>query len=242
MNIPKLKKINKVGIIIIATNKYIKFFDNLYNSCERFLFPKCNKTYFLMSDKQSQDYENVVKIDILHEQWPNPTLKRFHYISDNKDKFKEMDYLVYIDVDCKLIRYVDENILPEHFNVVKHCGFYNTSNKRGTPETNKNSTAYISPKINFDYVAGGFFIGKTNLFLQMVEKLKKNIQIDLNNGIIAIWHDESHLNWYVVNHKFLFNYLTPEYCYPEGWGDRPNLFLLNGKIIALDKNHSEMRN
>jgi histo-blood group ABO system transferase len=33
----------------------------------------------------------------------------------------------------------------------------------------------------------------------MSEKISKNIELDLGDGIIAIWHDESHLNKYFMD-------------------------------------------
>lgn len=236
----------KIGIIVIATNKYFKFFDRLYYACQRYLFPKSEKKYFLMTDRINEgvNYIGVKKIFINHEQWPNPTLKRFHYITNNMDKFQDVDYLVYLDVDMDIVDFVYENILPEYMAVTHHPGFYNTTQFYGTPERRTESTAFINYMTYLHYVAGGFFLGKRDLFLKMSKKLKDNIQKDLDNNIIAIWHDESHLNWYVVNHKFLFNFLTPEYCFPEGWDFKNNLSSLskNKKIIALDKNHQSLRN
>ena len=47
----------------------------------------------------------------------------------------------------------------------------------------------------------------------MAEILKKNTDIDVKNGIIPIWHDESMLNWYYSNKNPLV--LPYTYIYPE---------------------------
>lgn len=44
----------------------------------------------------------------------------------------------------------------------------------------------------------------------------QNIDIDFNNNIIAIWHDESHLNLYFTQHPP--KVLDSSYIYPE---DKP---------------------
>jgi hypothetical protein len=57
------------------------------------------------------------------------------------------------------------------------------------------------------------------------------VDIDKANGITAIWHDESHLNYeYVKNLKDSSILLDSGYAYPQGF----NLDL-RVKIFSLDK-------
>ena len=58
---------------------------------------------------------------------------------------------------------------------------------------------------------------------------------DFDNNIIAVWHDESHINRYFIDHKPTV-VLTPSYCYP-GAAYIP----FHKRLVALDKNHSEYR-
>ena len=68
----------------------------------------------------------------------------------------------------------------------------------------------------------------------MVGQLATNVNRDLHKNHIAVWHDESHLNRYFIDHPP--KTLSPSYSYPE------RLKLPFPKIIlALDKNHGEMR-
>ena len=78
------------------------------------------------------------------------------------------------------------------------------------------------------YVMGGFNGGKTETFLKMSEELSKNINEDLKNNIIAVWHDESHLNKYIIDKNIKI--LDPSYGYPDDW-DLP----FNPKIMIRDK-------
>ena len=48
----------------------------------------------------------------------------------------------------------------------------------------------------------------------MIETLNKHIDQDLANNHIAVWHDESHLNWYYNTYKPQV-ILPPAYCYPD---------------------------
>jgi hypothetical protein len=40
--------------------------------------------------------------------------------------------------------------------------------------------------------------------------------LDEKKGIIALWHDESHLNRYILDKKYKL--VSPSYCYPENSG------------------------
>ena len=86
------------------------------------------------------------------------------------------------------------------------------------------------------YFAGGFYGGKTKQFLMLVHTLAENIRADLANNIIALWHDESHLNRYFADHSPEV-ILSPSYCYPESWA-----LPYHKRLLALDKNHQQLRN
>ena len=63
----------------------------------------------------------------------------------------------------------------------------------------------------------------------MIIELNKRIDEDYHKGIIAIWHDESHINKYIYE-KGNYRLLSPAYCYPEGW-ELP----FEKRILVLDK-------
>ena len=65
----------------------------------------------------------------------------------------------------------------------------------------------------------------------MASILEKNINMDLGNGYIAKFHDESPLNSFVANKDF--NVLAPEFCFEPRY---PQLKGLTAKVLAVDKN------
>jgi len=69
----------------------------------------------------------------------------------------------------------------------------------------------------------------------MAKEIKNRIDRDLKNNLIAQWHDESHLNRYFID-NCPSKILPPSYCYGEGMR-----LPFQKKLIALDKNHKEMR-
>jgi histo-blood group ABO system transferase len=192
---------------------------SLYTDSEKFL---------------TQTRDNIFTIRIENEPWPNPTLKRFHYFLLAEKIIESSDFSFYIDVDSLFVNRVDLH-LEQMSGIIPtlHPGFYGTV---GTPERNPESKAYIPPSSKNLYFCGGFFGGDSESFLNMCHSIKKNIDEDLDNGIVAVWHDESHLNNYLFYNppkNILGNRFATE---EKNRGEFPN-----SPLIFLDKNHLEMR-
>lgn len=222
-----------IGLLIIATNKYDIFVKPLIESAKKFFLNNHNVTYFVFTDSLNlNDLGNDVKIiSHQHLQWPFITLYRYKTFINNKSFLENQDYLFYCDADMLFVDEVGDEILGDLVATI-HPGF---KGGRGTPETNPNSKAYIGKNENLTYFAGGFNGGSCKNFLEMSEKISKNIDDDYNNNIVAIWHDESHLNRYLLDNKPT-TILNPSYCYPESWN-----LPFKRKLLALDKNHNEIR-
>lgn len=223
----------KVGLLIIATNKYIQFLQPLIESADKYFLPNQEVTYFVFTNKDIniESSRDIVKIDVEHKEWPWMTLGRYKIFSNNSDELSEMDYLYYCDVDMKFVDIVGDEILSDRV-ATQHPGYYE---RRGTPEYRPESLAYVSLNEEMQYFAGGFNGGSSKEFLKMSEIISENINKDYSNGIIAIWHDESHMNRYFIDNKPT-KILTPSYCYGESMN-----IPFEKKLIALDKNHSEVR-
>ena len=63
------------------------------------------------------------------------------------------------------------------------------------------------------YVAGGLNGGRAEDYLRMCREWADAVRRDLEYCVIAVWHDESHLNKYVIGRHPLV--LSPEYLFPE---------------------------
>jgi histo-blood group ABO system transferase len=225
----------KIGHLIIATNKYTRFLQPLIDSADKFFLKGHDVTYFIFTnqdDFQIKTNRNVVIIHIEHEEWPMITLLRYKFFSENSSLLEKMDYLYYTDADMLFIDDVGSEVLSERV-VTQHMGYYG---RRGTPETRPESTACVYSTEQMQYFAGGFNGGISKEFLKMSNILNKNIQIDYNKGIIAVWHDESHLNRYAIDNPPT-KILDPGYCFVTGFG-----LPFKGRLEALKKNHQEIRN
>tara|TARA_B100000925_G_scaffold174515_1_gene131528 strand:+ start:17491 stop:18168 length:678 start_codon:yes stop_codon:yes gene_type:complete len=224
----------KIGLLIIATNKYIRFLQPLITSADKFLLKNQEVTYFVFTNEDVELFteRNVVKINVEHKDWPWMTLGRYKIFNESRKELSEMDYLFYSDADMKFVSEVGDEIISERV-ATQHPGFYGS---KGTPETNPNSLAYIDPNDQNQYFAGGFNGGTSEEYLKMAKNLADNIDIDFKNGIIAKWHDESHMNRYFFDNTPT-KILNPSYCYGESMN-----IPFDKKLIALDKNHEEVRN
>ena len=108
-----------------------------------------------------------------------------------------------------------------------HPGGYDREVNEFTYDRNEKSTAYIPYGEGRYYYAGGLNGGRTPAFLKMSETLRDNTEEDKRNGVMALWHDESHINRYLDHPPYS---LTPAYCYPEGWNmPFPQIILLLDK-------------
>lgn len=222
-----------IGLLIIATNKYICFLQPLIESADSFFLNSQRVTYFIFTnlDFTLNSNRNIEIIKIDHKDWPWMTLGRYKIFTENSDKLSEMDYLYYCDVDMRFVGEVGDEILSDRV-ATQHHGYYNM---RGTPETNPMSLACVFPYEEMQYFAGGFNGGTSNEYLKMSKHISNNIDIDYSNGLIAIWHDESHMNRYFIDNKPTL-VLDPGYCFHEGSTGN-----FTKRLLALSKNHSEIR-
>lgn len=217
----------KIGLLIIATNKYDVFLQPLISSADEYFLKEQEVIYFIFTDKEinlstNREYK-IIKTD--HKEWPWMTLGRYELFNNCKELFN-MDYLYYCDVDMKFVGDVGNEILSNLVGT-QHCGYYNV---RGTPETNSNSLACVYGHEEMQYFAGGFNGGKSEEFLKMSKVLSNNINIDYSKGIISVWHDESHMNRYFIDNPPT-KILDPGYCFHEN-SNRP----FRKRLIALIKN------
>jgi histo-blood group ABO system transferase len=227
-----------IGILIIATNKYTIYVNPLVESINKYFLPNHNKTIFVFTNKLDYKFEhsNIITVPIYESlPWPMPTLKRYEIFYKNKESYKDMNILYYLDVDMLIHDIIDDEILPidKDLIAVIHPGYLR--DKLQSFERNQKSTACVDYS-HHTYHCGGIQGGKKDAYLNVCKTLMDNINQDFSNNIIAVWHDESHWNCYLINHPDSYKELDSSYCYPERW----NLNIPK-KILALDKDHQKMR-
>jgi histo-blood group ABO system transferase len=220
-----------VGLLVVATGKYIQFLSPLVESAERHFLKNHRVTYFIFTDQEPVPLPNTNYVFQKRLGWPFDTMHRYHIYYQNRELFNEQDYLFATDADMLFVSEVRDEILGERVATL-HPGFIG---QRGSYETHPNSRACIREGEGKYYFAGGFYGGTRDAFLHILKTNIVQIESDLDRGIIAVWHDESHWNRYCIDYPPTL-ILSPSYCYPENWK-----LPYPKKLLALDKDHEQIR-
>ena len=200
----------------------------------------------------------VISHEIPSLGWPEATLMRYSLFTEFRDEIRE-EVLMHLDADMllheplKLGDLVDK--IQNGICLVQHPGYYRprgfgliklyATNFRtavmdlylflklgglGLWETRENSSAFVHRSMRKTYFCGGTWWGYRSNILQLCEDLAARIEKDLVGQETAVWHDESHLNWWASrNHH---GSTGPEYCYAVGY---PQLKDLKCIIEAVHK-------
>ena len=88
----------------------------------------------------------------------------------------------------------------------------------------------IPRKYRKKYFCGGIWFGSNKAIKNMCSVLSQSIEKDLSKNIVALWHDESHLNQYSIHNDV--NELSSEFCFDPTY---PNLKGLRELVRAVDK-------
>jgi hypothetical protein len=236
----------KIAILYICTGKYDVFWNEFYTSSEKYFCNLEHKHYFVFTDSQQiVDADNISIVFQDNLGWPFNTLYRYRLFLRVKEQLLQYDRVVFFNANSIFDKSI---IFPEFFGVDSnligciHPGFFDKSIEEYTYEKREASSAFV--RKSWKYFAGGVNGGCSHQFIAVCESISQNIENDLQKGIVAIWHDESHWNAYLNNNyleiKDRLHILTPAYLYPENW-DLP----FEKKIVLRDKNkfggHSLLR-
>ena len=229
----------KICILTIATNKYIQFVERLYDNIEENFLNGHEIQGLLFTEHDVETSDNIKVSKIEHEPWPIPTLKRYNYFVKEKEHISKFDYCYYFDVDMGIVAKVGDEVLGDLVATMHPYQSFVPKEQR-TYDRNPKSLAYVPVgKEGELYYAGGFNGGSTKRFLEMAEVLADRVTKDLENDVIALWHDESQMNRYLIDNPPSVS-LTPSYVFAEEQMGNPE-YPYEPKIIALKKDHNELR-
>lgn len=219
----------RTALLCIGTGRrYQDFAEQMIQSARQF-FPTHDSIVWTDTEfKSSADHLFLTRIT----GYPASTLYRYKIFLTQRELLSTYDQLFYCDADMRWVAPAGD-IFSDGITATLHPGFY-VNNRPGTPERRRESTAFL--RDNSFYYCGGFNGGCADAFLQMADAIDTHIAKDDANGIMAVWHDESHLNRYLFHNPPL-KVLSPAYCYPEGYdgnyGWAKETF--EPILIALDK-------
>jgi len=214
-----------IGILYICTGPYSIFWKNFYKSFQKYFLPGYEKHYYVFTDCEElweegdSKYIHYYKVE--NQPWPLITLLRFRIFLKAEEALKKHQFLMFSNSNMICCDYIyAEDFLPdknkqEKLFFIKHPGYYQEKPWNTPLDRNRNSLAYVPFHCGYVYVIGALFGGYASDFLLMANTLNNRICEDLKKGIIAKWHDESHINHYILRDKH-YKLLSPGYCYPVG--------------------------
>lgn len=215
----------KIALLYICTGKYTVFWDGFYKSFEKNFLPNCEKHYFVYTDAHTVKYaKNNTRIHIIEQEalpWPYPTLLRFAFFLRCEQELKEFDYIFFVNANMAAVNPVtEEMVLPQgnrELVMTVHPAYFSAP-PAGLPyERNPHCSAFVPGGEGRVYVMGGFNGGTAEAYLSMCHTLADRIQQDLQKDVIARWHDESHLNRYLIDNASNCSLLPPSFGFPAGW-------------------------
>lgn len=226
-----------IKIFTIATNNYKNFLNSFLNSFGSLFLPNYEKEFHVFIDDINyiSDSEYLFKYKVKHEKWPFITLNRYKFISELAPKIENDDLCIFADIDLEIVRPIDTFHVDKLFGV-NHPGNYYVDNIISL-EDNPNSLAYVDKSKlpdDYQYIQGCFWGGTGECFLKLINCLYNNTRLDYENNVVAKWHDESHLNKYLIENFNDFTILPSSFAFPQNWSLNIPKF-----IIHKDKNMSE---
>ncbi len=224
-----------IGLLVIATNKYIQFVPPLWESAQRyFLADGGHNVRLFVFTNQPAVPPGACRIEQEHLPWPCPTLLRYHFFCQSYAQLESCDYLYYCDADMLFTAPVGPEVLGDLVATL-HPGYYDRPAGALPYERRPDSAAFVPLAQGRRYYAGGFNGGRTACFMAMALELVDMINRDMQRNLVARWHDESYFNRFLVDHPPTVE-LPPAYCYP---GRKTIPF--ERKLVALDKDHAALR-
>ena len=194
----------KVAILNISIGNYFRFWEKFYETSKLNFLPEAEKKYFVFTDKDKSELGNNSDVVYIFQEnlgWPFNTMKRFAMFQRIKEQLQDFDYIFFINGNAQFNERLDSSFITPEKNIitVQHPGFYRKSIFEFPYERRSESNACIPIGNGEFYVQGAFIGGKSEAFLKMVEELNKLTEEDIDKNIIAVWHDESFLNKYIID-------------------------------------------
>ena len=206
----------------------------------------------------------VIPIEVPPLGWPEATLMRYELFERSWNLISE-GLVMHLDADMHVAASPSFQPQPSAWAnglaFVRHPGYRRPSARRmvnlyakspkllkgdlqlrlrlgglGAWETSQASLAYVPRRHRQTYVCGGTWMGLKKPLGEMIRMLASRTRQDLERGIIAKWHDESHLNWYASYHDHY--QFESDKCYAPGY---PQLRDLSPEILAVDKGENRTR-
>ncbi|XP_006109251.2 histo-blood group ABO system transferase-like [Myotis lucifugus] len=238
-----------VGLTVFAIKRYVVFLKLFLETAEQHFMVGHRVHYYVFTDRPADvpsvalgEGRRLVVLEVPGAaRWQDVSMRRMQMISDFCERRfqREVDFLICADADMRFSDHVGVEILSPLFGTL-HPGFYRATRQAFTYERRPQSQAYIPRDQGDFYYMGALFGGSVAEVQRLTKACHQAMMADHANGIEAVWHDESHLNRYLLDHRPT-KVLSPEYLWDEQLLGRPAV-MRKLRFVAVPKNHQQIRN
>ncbi|KAF3856172.1 hypothetical protein F7725_016895 [Dissostichus mawsoni] len=216
---------SSVALTVFAVGRYLDaYLHTFLNSCEQHFMVGLPVTYYVFTDMPEKVPNiklsplrsmKVIKVE-KNSRWQDISMMRMKSISDviESDIRHHCTHVFCFDVDQIWIRG------SWGFSGSAPCPLLPPSKAFLHYDRNPKSKAYMETG-DFYYHAA-IFGGSWKSVKALTEACYQGIMEDKQNNVEALWHDESHLNKYMLLHK-PSKVLSPEYCWDTSIGFRSDI-------------------
>ncbi|XP_034642598.1 histo-blood group ABO system transferase 2-like [Trachemys scripta elegans] len=223
LNAQYRQKNSVVGVATFAVKKYVRFIEGFLGSANKFFLSGHRVNFYLFTDHP----EKVPSMKLAPEKrlfvipvqnyprWQDISMNRMDIISSHiRSCWRyEVDYLYSMDIDVQLFEHIGVEIIDTLVGTISSWQ-YTEPRENNSYERRQESRAAIPIGEGDFYYAASFYGGSVSEVYKLTTACYKGITEDRASGIEAKWHEESHLNKYLLYHKPT-RLLSPEYYWDE---------------------------
>ena len=172
-----------------------------------------------------------------HSRWQDISMARMKTIADTIESVirHSSTHVFCMDVDQVFTARFGSEALGDLVALL-HAWYYNLPKVLYTYDHNPQSSAFM---VTGDfYYHAAVFGGSCASVKALAEVCYQGILRDMENGVEALWHDESHLNKYFWLHR-PSKVLSPEYCWDPVIGQKSDIRV--ARLLWAPKNYNKLR-
>lgn len=234
-----------VALTVFAVGRYLEaYLKTFLVSAEQHFMIGFPVTYYIFTERPDdvpkidlgpQRFYRIIQVE-RHSRWQDISMMRMKTISEIISS--EIKYLFShvfcFDVDQRFMGHFGSEALGESVALL-HAHFYKLPKKSFTYDRNPKSKAYMETGDYYYHAA--IFGGSWEKVKAIADACLAGIMEDKQNGVEALWHDESHLNKYFWLHK-PSKLLSPEYCWDMSLSKKDIIVI---RLIWAEKEYKKLR-
>ncbi|XP_063063992.1 alpha-1,3-galactosyltransferase 2-like isoform X2 [Engraulis encrasicolus] len=239
------EKGTSVALTVFAVGRYLEIYlADFLTSAEQHFMVGLPVDYYVFTDVPT----NVPSIQLApkrtlqvigvkkYTRWQDISMMRMETLTETIENLisKRNEYVFCLDVDQFFVGPFGCEALGD--SVAQLHAHYYKKDAPFTYDRNPKSMAYMEEGDYYYHAA--IFGGTWQSVKNITQSCLQGIETDKENGVEALWHDESHLNKYFFLHK-PSKLLSPEYCWANEIGYRSDVHVR--RLIWAEKHYNALR-